>query len=148
MFPSPITSFREGCKSWLRRKNKRENGPPSLPLWSYKYFRMFLAKRALLCRVHIAHCFSALFSLFLCLVARRFHFIFVIFFLRNACFLLYFAFSLSFLPFCRLLTYSLQDDKVRSQDSVAVIDSVAINPKGRIIAWEFVKKNYPLLFKR
>ena len=61
---------------------------------------------------------------------------------------MYFAFSLSVLPFCRLLTYSLQDDKVRSQDSVAVIDSVAINPKGRIIAWEFVKKNYHLLFKR
>lgn len=99
-----------------------------------------------------SHCPLFLCSVFIasvCLVARRFHFIFVIFvLLRNACFLVYFAFSLSFLPFCRLLTYSLQDDKVRSQDSVAVIDSVAINPKGRIIAWEFVKKNYGLLFKR
>ena len=48
----------------------------------------------------------------------------------------------------RLLEYSLQDDKVRSQDSVAVIDSIAANPEGRIIAWEFLQKKYKQLFKR
>ncbi|XP_068711670.1 endoplasmic reticulum aminopeptidase 1-like isoform X2 [Montipora foliosa] len=48
----------------------------------------------------------------------------------------------------RLLTYSLQDDKVRSQDSVSVIDSVALNPEGRVMAWEFVKENYNELFTR
>ena len=54
-----------------------------------------------------------------------------------------------FLDLClRLLEYSLQDDKVRSQDSVAVIDSIAANPEGRLIAWDFVQKKYKQLFKR
>ena len=54
-----------------------------------------------------------------------------------------------FLDLCvRLLEYSLQDDKVRSQDSVAVIDSIAMNPEGRLIAWHFVQANYKLLFNR
>lgn len=54
-----------------------------------------------------------------------------------------------FLDLCvRLLEYSLQDDKVRSQDSVAVIDSIAMNPEGRLIAWRFVQAKYKLLFNR
>ena len=48
----------------------------------------------------------------------------------------------------RLLRYSLDPGKIRSQDSVAVINSIAHNPEGRIMAWEFVQQNYDLLFKR
>lgn len=43
---------------------------------------------------------------------------------------------------------SLDPKKIRSQDSVSVINSIAHNPEGRLLAWEFVQKNYDLLFKR
>ncbi|KAL9985906.1 hypothetical protein ACROYT_G008359 [Oculina patagonica] len=48
----------------------------------------------------------------------------------------------------RLLNYSLDESKIRSQDSVAVIDSIAKNPEGRLLAWKFVQVNYDELFKR
>ena len=31
---------------------------------------------------------------------------------------------------------------------MAVIDSIAHNPEGRLLAWNFVKENYAELFKR
>ena len=42
----------------------------------------------------------------------------------------------------------MDDSKIRSQDSVAVINSIAQNPSGRIAAWQFVKEKYNELFKR
>ena len=48
----------------------------------------------------------------------------------------------------RLLKYSLDESEIRSQDSVAVIDSIAHNPKGRLLAWKFVQDNYNELYKR
>ncbi|MBM10819.1 MAG: aminopeptidase [Chloroflexi bacterium] len=44
-----------------------------------------------------------------------------------------------------LLTKTLEDSlssKVRSQDSITVVTGVAGNPKGRDLAWEFVKSNW------
>ena len=40
-----------------------------------------------------------------------------------------------------LLKRSLSED-VRSQDTVLIVGAVAGNPKGRILAWEFVKSNW------
>ncbi|XP_020619456.1 endoplasmic reticulum aminopeptidase 1-like isoform X1 [Orbicella faveolata] len=48
----------------------------------------------------------------------------------------------------RLLTYSLKKTKIRSQDTVAVINSVAHNPEGRLLAWKFVQDNYEKLYHR
>jgi puromycin-sensitive aminopeptidase len=39
-------------------------------------------------------------------------------------------------------------DEVRSQDTVFVIASVSANPKGRDMAWEFVKENWDSLYER
>ena len=44
-----------------------------------------------------------------------------------------------------LLSSTLEDSlssKVRSQDSISVVTGVAANPKGRDLAWEFVKSNW------
>ena len=44
-----------------------------------------------------------------------------------------------------LLTEALEDSlspKVRSQDSITLVTGVAANPKGRELAWEFVKSNW------
>ncbi|MEC8857218.1 MAG: ERAP1-like C-terminal domain-containing protein, partial [Chloroflexota bacterium] len=44
-----------------------------------------------------------------------------------------------------LLSAALNDslsDKVRSQDSITLVASVAANPKGRDLAWQFVKNNW------
>ena len=44
-----------------------------------------------------------------------------------------------------LLTATLEDSlssKVRSQDSITLVTGVAANPKGRELAWEFVKSNW------
>ena len=44
-----------------------------------------------------------------------------------------------------LLTVTLEDSlssKVRSQDSITLVAGVAANPKGRDLAWEFVKSNW------
>jgi len=44
-----------------------------------------------------------------------------------------------------LLTAALEDSlspKVRSQDSITLVTGVAANPKGRELAWEFVKSNW------
>lgn len=42
----------------------------------------------------------------------------------------------------------MDETKIRSQDSVAVIDSIARNPEGRLIAWQFVQDNYKELYNR
>lgn len=47
----------------------------------------------------------------------------------------------------RVLQFSLSDE-VRSQDAVFVIVSVTRSYKGRLLAWQFVKKNYNLLTDR
>ena len=44
-----------------------------------------------------------------------------------------------------LLTLALEDSlspKVRSQDTITLVASIAANPKGRDLAWEFVKSNW------
>ena len=46
-----------------------------------------------------------------------------------------------------VLDFSISDD-VRSQDTIFVIASVAENPKGRDLAWDFVKENYKLFYDR
>jgi puromycin-sensitive aminopeptidase len=38
--------------------------------------------------------------------------------------------------------------EVRAQDAVFVISSVASNPKGRDLAWEFFKSNWKILFDK
>lgn len=48
----------------------------------------------------------------------------------------------------RLLKYSLDETKIRSQDSVSVIDSIARNPQGSLLAWQFVQDNYHELYQR
>lgn len=65
-----------------------------------------------------------------------------------AALLFWLTFSPALMVSFRLLRYSLDPGKIRSQDSVAVINSIAHNPEGRIMAWEFVQQNYDLLFKR
>lgn len=39
-------------------------------------------------------------------------------------------------------------EEVRSQDSVFVIASVSMNPKGRDLTWEFFKSNWAVLLER
>ena len=55
---------------------------------------------------------------------------------------------LALLPYSRLLGFSLDESKIRSQDSVSIIDSVASNPAGRVIAWQFVQEHYSELYDR
>ena len=50
------------------------------------------------------------------------------------------------LIFIRYLEYSLDSDKVRSQDAVSVINYVASNPVGKYLAWTFVQNNWEALF--
>ena len=50
-----------------------------------------------------------------------------------------------------LLNATLEDSlssKVRSQDSITLVAGVAGNPKGRNLAWEFVKSNWPEFDRR
>ena len=46
------------------------------------------------------------------------------------------------------LDRSLDDGYVRSQDTIRVLVSVAINRAGRDLAWEFLKDNWPELDRR
>lgn len=39
-------------------------------------------------------------------------------------------------------------DEVRSQDSIFVIVSVAMNPKGRELTWEYFQDNWKILLER
>lgn len=51
--------------------------------------------------------------------------------------------------FCRKSIFiSNFQGEVRAQDSVFVIVAVAINPKGRDMAWEFFKENNKQLLER
>jgi puromycin-sensitive aminopeptidase len=53
--------------------------------------------------------------------------------------------SLSRFQQADLLTAALEDSlssKVRSQDTVTLVASIAANPKGRDLAWDFVKSNW------
>lgn len=43
---------------------------------------------------------------------------------------------------------SLSQGEVRSQDAVFVIVAVAVNPKGRDMAWEYFKENHKTLMER
>ncbi|KAL7753020.1 hypothetical protein RI367_001471 [Sorochytrium milnesiophthora] len=47
-----------------------------------------------------------------------------------------------------ILAYALDESNVRPQDFVYPLGSVAANPLGRRIAWDFVKENWSLLVKR
>ena len=50
-----------------------------------------------------------------------------------------------------LLTAALEDSlssKVRSQDTISVVTAVAANPKGRDLAWDFVKSQWPEFDRR
>lgn len=52
------------------------------------------------------------------------------------------------LRYFRLLGFSLNESKIRSQDSVSIIDSIASNSAGRLIAWQFVQDHYSELYDR
>ena len=47
----------------------------------------------------------------------------------------------------RVLDFAIGPE-VRSQDSLFVIGNVSFNVKGRDLAWDFVKANYPMLMNR
>lgn len=48
----------------------------------------------------------------------------------------------------RLLRYSLDSTKIRSQDTVTVVNYVARSPIGREFAWKFVKENWATFYTR
>ncbi|XP_064596081.1 endoplasmic reticulum aminopeptidase 2-like [Liolophura sinensis] len=48
----------------------------------------------------------------------------------------------------RYLHYSLDSNKIRSQDCASVIGSVAVNPSGRLLAWRFVRQNWATILER
>jgi len=48
----------------------------------------------------------------------------------------------------RFLQLSLDESKVRSSETPSVIQSVAANPAGRILAWRFVRANWDVLHAR
>ena len=43
---------------------------------------------------------------------------------------------------------SLDPDKIRKGDTVTVVSHVAANPAGKILAWRFVRQNWPEFVKR
>ncbi|CAH1788830.1 unnamed protein product [Owenia fusiformis] len=47
----------------------------------------------------------------------------------------------------RLLQYSLDKSKIRSQDQVSVIAHVALNPAGTVLNWRFVQQNWEALVR-
>ena len=49
---------------------------------------------------------------------------------------------------CRYLMMSLDPDKIRKGDTVTVVSHVAANPAGKILAWRFVRQNWPEFVKR
>lgn len=48
----------------------------------------------------------------------------------------------------RCLKYSLDKGKIRSQDTLSVISNVALDPQTWRMAWDFVRKNWDILYKR
>ena len=48
----------------------------------------------------------------------------------------------------RLLEYTLNTSLIKSQDGDSVISSVASNPNGRLLAWDFFKLHWATLRKR
>jgi glutamyl aminopeptidase len=48
----------------------------------------------------------------------------------------------------RILAYSLQTDKVKSQDTSRIVIYVAQNRLGKTIAWEWIQQSYDQLFER
>jgi hypothetical protein len=49
---------------------------------------------------------------------------------------------------CRYLQYSVDETKVRIQDTVSVIAYVSRNPLGRRLAWDFVRSQWDTLFTK
>ena len=45
----------------------------------------------------------------------------------------------------RYLQYSIDPSKIRKQDAVSVISSIASNPIGRALAWDFVRAKWDFL---
>lgn len=48
----------------------------------------------------------------------------------------------------RLLKYSLDNEKIRSQDTLKVISNVALDPQTWRMAWNFTRQNWDILYKR
>jgi aminopeptidase N len=48
----------------------------------------------------------------------------------------------------RYLNYSLDKDKIRTQDTAQVISDVARNPSVRLLSWRFVRDNWATIFAR
>ena len=51
-------------------------------------------------------------------------------------------------PIFRCLDYALNTSLIKSQDGDSVISSVAGNPNGRLLAWDFFRLHWPTLRKR
>ena len=48
---------------------------------------------------------------------------------------------------CRLLDYSLDESKIRKQDSYIAVASVANNKLGKYMAWNWIRGNWDKLFE-
>ena len=48
----------------------------------------------------------------------------------------------------RYLNWTLDDDKIRSQDSASVIEHIGLNEKGQMMAYKFTKDNWKTLLER
>lgn len=51
-------------------------------------------------------------------------------------------------PLLRCLNYSLDKEKIRSQDTLDVIAGIASDQQTWRMAWDFVRKNWDILYKR
>lgn len=61
----------------------------------------------------------------------------------------FFIFFENILTFvCRCLEYALNTSLIKSQDADSVIISVASNPNGRLLAWDFLRSHWSTLRKR
>ncbi|CAB4036941.1 glutamyl aminopeptidase-like isoform X1 [Paramuricea clavata] len=48
----------------------------------------------------------------------------------------------------KLLNFSIDESKIRSQNTVTVINSVAQNPIGQSLAWKFLTQNWKVFYER
>ena len=49
---------------------------------------------------------------------------------------------------CRCLNYSLDKDKIRPQDTLAVISDLASDSRTWRMAWDFVRNNWKILYRK
>lgn len=82
-------------------------------------------------------------TLIFCLSRALFVFCRLLFFMKFLC-----SPECHFVSTIRILDYSLDDDKIRSQDTITVISQLAINSKAWRMTWNFVRHNWKILYKR